>query len=173
MRGAAQSGIAMAHPKTTATTGEMRCDLPLDAGKIPLLLKRDNDSIAHMALFYRGLLVATLFFCSLGRVLAQSGTVLLSEPGFPGADSTSIREDTLRRGFRDAAQVGADRLSNALSASDAKLLVLPYGSAYPEKAWPAILRFLDRGGDLIVLGGKPFTRAAFREGNNMAASPPA
>ena len=29
-------------------------------------------------------------------------------------------------------------------------------------AWPAILRYLDRGGNLIVLGGKPFTRAAFK-----------
>jgi len=162
----------MAHANTTATTDEIRRDLPLDAGKIPLFFKRDNDSIAHMAFFYRGLLVATLLFCSLGRVLAQSGTVLLSEPGFPGADSSSIREDTLRRGFRDAAQVGADQLSNALSAVDAKLLVLPYGSAYPEAAWPAILRFLDRGGDLIVLGGKPFTRAAFRDGNIWLLRPP-
>ena len=91
--------------------------------------------------------------------------MLLSEPGFPVADSNPVSQQALRRGFADAAVVDADQLSNALSAPQTELLVLPYGSAYPEAAWPAILRFLDRGGDLIVLGGKPFTRAAFREGN--------
>jgi hypothetical protein len=42
-------------------------------------------------------------------------------------------------------------------------LVLPYGSAFPEESWPAIKSFLDRGGNLLVLGGMPFTRAAYRD----------
>ena len=42
------------------------------------------------------------------------------------------------------------------------LLVLPYGSAFPEQSWPAIQHFLNRGGNLLVLGGMPFTRAAYR-----------
>jgi hypothetical protein len=96
---------------------------------------------------------------------AQSETVLFSEPGFPVSDSSPISQEALQLGFRDAAVVSADQLEKALSAPETKLLVLPYGSAYPEAAWPTILRFLDRGGDLIVLGGKPFTRAAFRDGN--------
>ena len=96
---------------------------------------------------------------------AQTGTIVFSDPGFPVADSTLVSEDALQQGFTDTTQVGADQLSHALSAPGTKLLVLPYGSAYPEAAWPAILRFLDRGGNLIVLGGKPFTRAAFRDGN--------
>jgi hypothetical protein len=55
-----------------------------------------------------------------------------------------------------------DALSRAL-ASPARLLVLPYGSVFPEEAWPAIKQFLDRGGNLLVLGGMPFTRAAYRD----------
>jgi hypothetical protein len=35
---------------------------------------------------------------------------------------------------------------------------MPYGSAFPEQAWPAIKHFLDRGGNLLTLGGRPFTR---------------
>ena len=116
-------------------------------------------------LLSRCLLLTSLVACSLGRLQAQSGTVIFSEPGFPVADSSPMPGAALQRGFRDATQVGLDQLSAALSTPETKLLVLPYGSAYPEAAWPTILRFLDRGGNLIVLGGKPFTRAAFRDGN--------
>ena len=41
--------------------------------------------------------------------------------------------------------------------------MLPYGSAWPEADWAAILQYLDRGGNLIAIGGKPFTRAAFQD----------
>ena len=33
----------------------------------------------------------------------------------------------------------------------------------PEADWNAILEYLDRGGNLIVLGGKPFTRAGYKD----------
>ena len=41
--------------------------------------------------------------------------------------------------------------------------MLPYGSAFPEAAWEPIDRFLQHGGNLLVLGGRPFTRAAYRD----------
>src|SRR5260370_7462759 len=50
-----------------------------------------------------------------------------------------------------------------LEASATRLLVLPYGSAFPEQLWPDIYRFLGRGGNLLVLGGRPFTRSAYRD----------
>jgi len=40
---------------------------------------------------------------------------------------------------------------------------MAYGSAFPEQAWPAIQDFLHRGGNLLVLGGRPFTRAAYQD----------
>jgi hypothetical protein len=51
----------------------------------------------------------------------------------------------------------------SLKQPTGRLLVLPYGSAFPEKAWPEIYDFLHRGGNLLVLGGRPFTRSAYRD----------
>ena len=54
-------------------------------------------------------------------------------------------------------------LGDALARPETNLLVMAYGSAWPEADWDAILKYLDRGGNLIALGGKPFTRAAFQD----------
>ncbi len=110
-------------------------------------------------------LITACLFSSAMAALGQRATVLLSEPGFPVADSTLVSDEALERGLTDARRVSAAELAAALADERTNLLVLPYGSAYPEAAWPAILRYLDRGGDLIVLGGKPFTRAAFQTGS--------
>jgi hypothetical protein len=94
---------------------------------------------------------------------AQGGaaTVVFSEPGFPSADSsaTSLPATTLS----GAQLADAEHLRDALAAPAARLLVLPNGSAFPEDAWPAIKQFLDRGGNLLAIGGMPFTRAAYRD----------
>ncbi|HVT97986.1 MAG TPA: hypothetical protein VHE33_10805, partial [Acidobacteriaceae bacterium] len=92
-------------------------------------------------------------------------TVVFWQAGFPVADSPAPEEAGLRAGFAGAEFVGAAGLGLALGRSDTDLLVLPYGSAWPEAEWGAILGYLDRGGNLIVLGGKPFTRAAFEDGS--------
>lgn len=109
--------------------------------------------------------VAVLLLFAQGTLHGQSSTVLFLQPGFPAVDSAPVEEQAIRKGFGDATPADADHLATLLALPQVELLVLPYGSAYPEAAWPSILRFLDRGGNLIVLGGKPFTRAAFRDGN--------
>ena len=91
---------------------------------------------------------------------AQSATVIFAENGFPVADSVAVSPTALQQGFAGARFANAAQLDAALT--HAQLLVLPYGSAYPEAVWPAILRYLERGGNLIVLGGKPFLRAAYK-----------
>ncbi|HEX4007318.1 MAG TPA: hypothetical protein VHX60_14175 [Acidobacteriaceae bacterium] len=90
-------------------------------------------------------------------------TVVFWQPGFPAADSPAPAEAALQSAFPDATFANAQQLSAALQAADTNLLVLPYGSAWPEADWDAILEYLDRGGNLIVLGGKPFTRAAYED----------
>ena len=40
--------------------------------------------------------------------------------------------------------------------SDADLFVNPYGSAFPVEAWPAILAYLEGGGNFLNWGGVPF-----------------
>lgn len=105
-----------------------------------------------------------VLFCLVftASAVAASHPVVFQEPGFPSADAANPDDAALRRAFVDAAFVDAQHLSSALENPEADLLVMPYGSAYPEAAWPAILRYLDRGGNLLVLGGKPFTRAAYK-----------
>jgi hypothetical protein len=92
-------------------------------------------------------------------------TVVFWQAGFPVADSPAPDEAGLRTGFAGAEFVDVAGLSSALARSDTDLLVLPYGSAWPEADWDSILEYLDRGGNLIVLGGRPFTRAAYEDAN--------
>jgi hypothetical protein len=111
--------------------------------------------------------VACLFLFVLPAMLAQekSGTVVFREAGFPAADSVAPAFQQLESVFPGASLADADHLGGALAAGSARLLVLPYGSAFPEAGWPAIKQFLDRGGNLLVLGGRPFTRAGYRDGS--------
>ncbi len=54
-------------------------------------------------------------------------------------------------------------LGNQLEDPATRLLVLPYGSAFPEESWSEIFAFLKRGGNLLVLGGRPFTRSTYHD----------
>src|ERR1035437_7638135 len=114
--------------------------------------------------------VAAFFFLisliSQAALLAQVGmsaVVVFSEPGFPAADSAVASPQQLAAILPGAQLAGADHLRDVLAAPSTRLLVLPNGSAFPEESWPAIKQFLHRGGNLLVLGGMPFTRAAYRD----------
>src|SRR5208337_4095600 len=87
-------------------------------------------------------------------------TVIWSEPGLPSADSAAASPAQLAQIFPDARILPTDQLASALGDSQTRLLILPQGSVIPESAWSAISDFLHRGGNLLVLGGRPFTRAA-------------
>ena len=103
-----------------------------------------------------GIVLSTALF-------AQTSDVLVfSEPGFPAADSAAPTEPQLAKLFPGAKTTGVKQLREALSAPGNRLLVLPYGSAFPEECWGGIKSFLDRGGNLLALGGRPFTRAAYK-----------
>ncbi|MFZ0734221.1 MAG: hypothetical protein WAM79_18015 [Candidatus Sulfotelmatobacter sp.] len=95
----------------------------------------------------------------------NGNVVVFTEAGFPAADSVAPSPQQLESLFSGANLANADHLGEALAASSTRLLVLPYGSAFPEMSWPAIKQFLDRGGNLLVFGGKPFTRVAYRDGS--------
>jgi len=95
---------------------------------------------------------------------AQSAVVVFHEAGFPAADSVAAPDSFLRGALSGAQFASSGELKERLGS--AKLLVLPYGSAFPEESWPDIYGFLQRGGNLLVLGGRPFTRAAYRDGGS-------
>src|SRR5579872_2028808 len=113
-------------------------------------------------------ILASFFVVSNTLLSAQdmSGITVFSESGFPASDSTAPTSEQLGKLFHGSRLVGADQLREALDSPSTRLLIMPYGSAFPEDAWQAIKSFLDRGGNLLVLGGRPFTRAAFREGGS-------
>jgi hypothetical protein len=95
----------------------------------------------------------------------ESRVVVFSEGGFPSADSEAPSQAVLSALLPRARFASVDQLGKILAEPATRLLILPYGSAYPESAWPDIYAFLARGGNLIVLGGRPFTRAAYKDGS--------
>jgi hypothetical protein len=111
----------------------------------------------------RKLLLFSIFLLALvPTASAQSDTVIFRETSFPSADSAPVPEALLQHALSNARFASAAVLKDRLNS--AKLLVLPYGSAFPEDAWADIYGFLQRGGNLLVLGGRPFTRAAYHDG---------
>ena len=96
-----------------------------------------------------------------GQTGSYSSTVVLRETGFPAADSVAPPAGAVEAALPGAKFVAADQLGAQLGT--ARLLVLPYGSAFPEAAWEPVYQFLERGGNLLVLGGRPFTRAAYKD----------
>src|SRR5690349_16121136 len=77
--------------------------------------------------------------------------VVLFEEGFPTADTAPPHLAALKEALAGASFATARELSAALARRTTRLLVLPYGSAFPEEAWPGIQAFLGRGGNLLVL----------------------
>src|SRR5258708_259532 len=111
----------------------------------------------------RKLLLFFVFLFALTSVsAAQSSTVIFHENGFPAADSAPASDSLLQHALPNAQFASTAELKDRLTS--ARLLVLPYGSAFPEDAWGDIYGFLQRGGNMLVLGGRPFTRAAYRDG---------
>jgi Beta-galactosidase len=92
-----------------------------------------------------------------------SSVVVFSEAAFPSADSSVPSRSQISAALPNAKFVNAQELGEALSFPESHLLVLPFGSAFPEATWPHIQRFLGRGGNLLVIGGRPFTRSAFHD----------
>ena len=109
--------------------------------------------------------VALLGYFGVPLLLAQKfpGTVIWSEPGLPASDSSAASIAQLSQIFPEARFASAEQLPALLRGSQTKLLILPQASVVPESAFSAILEFLQRGGNLLVLGGRPFTRAAFHD----------
>ena len=91
-----------------------------------------------------------------------SAAVVFSEQGFPSADAASPSA-SLAATLQGARLASSEQLSALLKDPATRLLVLPYGSSFPEARWPEILTFLQNGGNLLVLGGRPFTRSAYHD----------
>jgi Beta-galactosidase len=89
--------------------------------------------------------------------------VIWSERGLPAADSAVATPAQLAQIFPGAHVVAVDQLAAQLADEKMQLLILPQGSVMPEAAWSGVTDFLHRGGNLLVLGGRPFSRAAYQD----------
>jgi hypothetical protein len=105
-----------------------------------------------------------VLFAASDLLAADASVKVLEGPGFPAADTSPLSSAQIHALLPSASFVTAQQLSSALTEDNVSLLVLPYGSAFPEDSWKDIDTYLSRGGNLLVLGGRPFTRAAYQEG---------
>lgn len=105
-----------------------------------------------------------LFFVFLTVAYPQQETkkiALFLAKDFPSADIRVTGEAELRK---ITAQYSHDILSSIsslnekLNRNNYRLLILPYGSAFPLDAWETICNFLESGGSLLYLGGSPFNQ---------------
>ncbi len=104
-----------------------------------------------------------LIGCSLSVAQENPRVVVFSEPGFPAADSANVSPEQLQSLFSTAILASTPKLRSLLKDASIDMLVFPYGSAFPEEAWEDIFAYLKRGGNLLVLGGRPFTRSAYHD----------
>jgi hypothetical protein len=89
---------------------------------------------------------------------------LLVEPSFPAVGAPAPDLATLRAALAGLTvrELDARALAAGLDRAAYDVLVLPYGSAFPEPAWTAIERFLAAGGSWVNLGGAPLAAPAAR-----------
>jgi hypothetical protein len=87
----------------------------------------------------------------------QARVVVFQQPGFPTLESEEVPRETLSAALegRDVGFVDLEALEKPGSLEGARLLVLPYGSAFPADAWAPIREYLEGGGNLLALGGRP------------------
>jgi hypothetical protein len=86
--------------------------------------------------------------------LPTSTTVVFSDPHYPQLCASATLPRLVPGSFQTA---NAAELPEAL-AQGCTLLVSFHGAYFPKTAWSAVLGFLERGGNLAVFGGMPFTR---------------
>src|SRR5438128_2320183 len=81
---------------------------------------------------------------------------LFRAPNFPTVDTPPISDQALEQALKGLDVVPLEKLK------EARVLVLPYGSAFPLDRWPEIRDFVKHGGGLAVLGGAPFHQPVLR-----------
>jgi hypothetical protein len=100
--------------------------------------------------------------------------VVFMEPGFPAIETEAPTRETLAAALsgHEVAFAGVDALAKPETLSGAELLVLPYGSAFPADAWASIRRYLEEGGNLLCVGGRPLFVPVFRREGRFEAGRP-
>jgi hypothetical protein len=93
--------------------------------------------------------------------------IVFWENDFPQIDGGAIDRNVLREALErfNVSYLSERELIEQLKLDRCDLLINPYGSAFPKRAWPAILQYLRAGGNLLNLGGVPFGVPLTRAGS--------
>ena len=121
-----------------------------------------------------GAAVATALPNVIRGAQSQAPSVALFwEPGFPTIQGFEHTLDTLRDALREftVTVLNERELIAQLNTTRFDLLVTPYGSAFPKRAWPVMLKYLREGGNWLNLGGVPLSRPVTRPVNEWRAEP--
>lgn len=125
--------------------------------------------------FVTGLAAAGLAATSVRLSLAQESQsaincVVFWEEGFPSVDGMNLTKTAIQRALGGIRAVFATSTElEAVLAKGVDVFVNPYGSAFPRGAWTTILTYLQRGGNFINLGGRPFSVPVGQDGIARAA----
>ena len=103
----------------------------------------------------------------LGAQSKKPAVAVFWERGFPGVDDFRLIWNTVDGSLSGLTYklLGEQELIDQLNDFPFDLLITPYGSAFPKRAWSAILKFLRRGGNWLNLGGVPLSRPVVRVGS--------
>jgi len=119
------------------------------------------------------ILMAILVLC-IGISSASGKVVVFWQEGFPTLESQPVPQETLQKAFDGWQPVFArlDEMNKQETLQNADLLVLPYGSAVPADAWAAVRKYLQAGGNLLVLGGRALAIPVRQQSGGFLASQP-
>ena len=124
--------------------------------------RAERKFVVPKTLFLVVLLFAMTAYCASGRRL---DVLLLTEP-FPGTDCAFVevlRSSLEAQGFVvkpvDAVSLTAELTGKA---DRSRILVLPNAACFPVNATPALKTYLAEGGNLLTIGGPPFSRQVVR-----------
>lgn len=98
---------------------------------------------------------------------ANARVAVFFEESFPAEQSPVLERPLIAAALKgcEITFLNARDLAGRLSLEFFDLLLMPYGSAFPKEAWPAISRYLMSGGTWVNLGGVPFSVPVVRSGS--------
>lgn len=110
---------------------------------------------------------------TLGSTAAPASVAVFWEPGFPEIQGCRVTRDILQQalGSFTVNFLSEAELIARLNTDRFDLFINPYGSAFPKRAWPELLKYLRAGGNWLNLGGVPFSRPVVRAGGSWRVEP--
>jgi hypothetical protein len=109
----------------------------------------------------------------LGAQSPRPSVALFWEPEFRAVQGFDYTLATLQQALKEFAVIVLNErdLIAQLNMTRFDLLVTPYGSAFPKRAWPTMLKYLRDGGNWLNMGGVPLSRPVVHAGAEWRVEP--